>query len=286
MPFTIVTPSFNLARFLPEAIESVLSQDVPGLDYCVADGGSTDGSLDILHRYSSRLRWTAAPDGGCANALRAAFATAPGDLLGWLAADDILLPGALAAAQDAFDRHPEAVAVFSGANWIDEHGHLIRPYPVASDADGRLGLECLICQPACFFRASAYHAAGGIDSALASAFDYDLWIRLARLGPFVYQPGTWALSRMRRSSISLGQRAAMFRENIHLLARHFGYVPFNWIYCRRVYRRDGRDQFFEPLQPSLSDFLASLPEGLLINRAEPRRYLREWSRHLPILARR
>lgn len=284
MRLTIVTPALQMASFLPEAIESVLSQDVPGLDYFVADGGSTDGTQALLESYGDRLRWRSAPDGGPAAALRSSFEKASGDIFGWLGADDILLPGALQAARRAFELHPEAVAVFAGGRWIDECGRDIRPYPVVADAAARLDEECLICQPACFFRASAYRAAGGIDASLGSAFDYDLWIRLARLGPFVHQPGTWALSRMRRDNISLGQRALMFREGIQLLSRHYGYVPFNWIYCRLVHRRDGRDQFFEPLQPSLADFLASLPEGLRVNRTAPLRYLRDWSRQIPPLA--
>lgn len=277
MKVSLVTPTFRMARFLPQAIDSVLAQQVEELDYQVADGGSTDGTREILESYGDRLRWHSAPDAGAADALRTAFSQARGDIFGWLNADDILLPGALLAAIDAFKTHPEAVAVFSGARWVDEQANPIRPYPVAPDAAARLDQECLICQPACFFRAAAYRVAGGIDPTLSSAFDYDLWIRLARLGPFLHQPGAWAMSRMHGLNKTLGERRAMFREGIVVLARHFGYVPFNWVYCRRVYERDGNDQFAVPLSPSVPAYLASLPEGLFINRAAPRRYWNEWS---------
>lgn len=282
MQVSLVTPTFRMARFLPQAIDSVLSQQIDGLDYMVADGGSTDGTVEVLRGYGDRLRWRSGPDGGAAAAIRAGLAEARGEILGWLNADDMLLPGALKTVVEAFNQHPGAVAVFSGARWVDEQGGLIRAYPVAPDAAERLGQECLICQPACFFRASAYRAAGGIDAGLSSAFDYDLWIRLARLGPFVHQPGIWALSRMHGQNKTLGERRTMFREGIAVLARHYGYVPFNWVYCRRVYERDGLDQFADPLRPSVPAYFASLPEGLLLNRSAARRYWRDWAGQLTL----
>ncbi len=161
--------------------------------------------------------------------------------------------------------------------WIDEAGQPIRPYPVALDAERHLFEECLICQPACFFRADAYSAAGGIDPSYSSAFDYEFWIRLSRLGPIVGVPGCWALSRMHATNKSLGQRQVMFAESISVLSRYYGYVPFKWIYCRRAYLIDGSDQFFTPLTPSLLAFLISLPEGIMKNRRHWPRYLREWT---------
>lgn len=273
---SIVTPTFRMARFLPEAIESVLSQGIPDVDYFIADGGSDDGTVEILRRYQDRLSWRSAPDKGAADALATAFSRARGDILGWLNADDVLLPGALPAVLKAFEQNPRAVAVFGGADWIDESGKPIRPYPVALDAERHLSEECLICQPACFFRADAYRAAGGIDPSYSSAFDYEFWIRLSRMGPMVGVPGNWALSRMHAANKSLGQRQVMFKESIEVLSRYYGYVPFKWIYCRRANLIDGSDQFFTPLVPSRLAFLLSLTEGLVKNRRQWPRYLREW----------
>ncbi|WP_321476901.1 glycosyltransferase family 2 protein [uncultured Paludibaculum sp.] len=274
---SIVTPTLGMAEYLGRAIESVLSQDFASLDYLVADGGSSDGTVDLLRGFEGRLRWRSENDGGAAAALQRAFREAPGSILGWLNADDILLPGALAQAAQAFERYPDAVAVFGGASWVDQNLRLIRPYPVVADAARRLSEQCLICQPACFFRADAYHACGGIDPTLHSAFDYDLWIRLARLGPMVYIPGEWAWSRMHPGNKSLGQRQQAFEEGAQVLRRHFDYVPFSWIYARRVHRIDGRDQFFEPLQPSLRAYFGCLPEGLATNHRHPLRYLQDWA---------
>ncbi|MBI5085917.1 MAG: glycosyltransferase [Acidobacteria bacterium] len=266
-----------MARFLPEAVESVLAQDVPNLEYTVLDGGSDDGTVELLRSYGTRLTWRSEKDEGAAEALRRGFAAASGSILGWLNADDVLLPGTLRAVLTAFEQHPGAVAVYGGGWWVEEDGTRWKPYPVSPDAAAMLNRECLICQPACFFRAAAYRACGGIDASLKSAFDYELWMRLSRLGPFVHVPGEWAHSRMHGSNKSLGQRGEVFREAMAALERHYGYVPFQWVYGRLLYERDGRDQFFEELKPSMAAYARSLPAGLLRNRRHPLRYTQEWA---------
>jgi glycosyltransferase involved in cell wall biosynthesis len=271
-----------MARFLRTAIDSVLSQGIDALDYAVFDGGSDDGSVEVLKSYGAQLKWRSGKDAGAADALRRGFDEASGSILGWLNSDDVLLPGALRAALDAFERHPEAVAVFSGGHWVLEDGARHQPYPVSPDAARLLGRECLICQPACFFRAGAYRACGGIDASLRSTFDYELWMRLARLGPFVHVPGEWALSRMHAANKSLGERGDMFREAIASLRKHYGYVPFQWIYGRMLYGRDGRDQFFEDLKPSLAAYALSLPAGLRSNPRHPLRYTRDWASQMSL----
>src|SRR5580698_8265824 len=92
---SIVTPSYNMATYLPETIESVLNQDYPRLEYIVMDAGSTDGSLEILERYRGRLSYTSAPDRGPSDAAFQGFRRASGDILAWVNADDTLLPGAV-----------------------------------------------------------------------------------------------------------------------------------------------------------------------------------------------
>jgi glycosyltransferase involved in cell wall biosynthesis len=274
---TIVVPCLRSAHLLPEAIDSVLVQGVAELELIVIDGGSSDGTLELLRGYGDRLRWVSEPDHGPSDALRKGFEMASAPVLGWLSADDLLLPGAIESALSEFEAHPEAVAVYGNATWLGPDGKRLRPYPVAPDAVAQLGSECAIAQPACFFRASAYREAGGIDSSLCSAFDYDLWIRLARRGPFSHVDREWALQRMLPSSISLAQRGQMFEESMRVLERHYGYVPFHWFYARLVWEGDGRDQFFEPLRPSAGAYLKSLAEGLKRNRGGRLRYLREWA---------
>lgn len=265
-----------MGQFVRETIESVLNQERVSVEYRVWDGGSTDGTVEILKEYGERLAWCSRADDGASAAIHAGLAQVCAPILGWLNADDVLMPGALRRVIRAFDDNPDAVAVYGSASWIDDQGAVLGPYPVADFEADRLARECFICQPACFFRASAYQAAGGLDPRLQCAFDYDLWIRLAREGRFVRLQEQLACSRMHLSNKTLRQRGEVFQEGMDVLERHYGYVPASWIYSELVWRRDGRDQFFEPHRPSLRAFLASLPTGLHRNPRHRLRYLVDW----------
>jgi glycosyltransferase involved in cell wall biosynthesis len=109
---SIVTPSYNMANYLPAAIESVLGQDYPRIEYIVVDGGSTDGTLTILERYRDRLAYTSAPDLGPSHAIFQGFRRASGDILAWLSADDTLLPSAVRTVVDFFAPRPEVDIVY------------------------------------------------------------------------------------------------------------------------------------------------------------------------------
>jgi glycosyltransferase involved in cell wall biosynthesis len=274
---TIVTPSFNSGRFINQAIQSVLEQDYPRIEYLVVDGGSTDETLEILEGEKRRVRFISASDRGTADALSRGFAMTKGGILAWLNADDYYLPGAVSAAVESLEADPEAGAVYAEAQWVDESGNNLGPYPTVQPYDpAMLSRECSICQPTCFFRRSAYEVVGGIDISLRTVFDYDLWIRMARSYRFISIPMCAAASRMHVQNLSLSQRDLVFQESIRLLKRHSGYVPLNWIYGSMQYGRDRRDQFFQPLQTSLSTFLACLPVGLYHNQKYPLRYCREF----------
>ena len=278
---SIVTPSLNSARYLERAILSVLSQDYPRIEYIVMDGASTDGTLDILERYSGRLQYVSAPDAGAADAINMGFTRSRGPILAWLNADDEYRPTAVSSAVRKLAEHPEAAGVYGEGMWVDDHGRNIGRYPLMSPYQPRmLEKECGICQPATFLRREAVESVGGLDPALQFSFDYDLWIRISRHDRFVAIPEHMALSRMHRSSKTLGRRRMMFQENIAILLGHYGYVPVNWVYGYLSFLRDGRDQYFEPLQHSAVVYLGSLIVGTFYNHRHPWRYWREWTSRL------
>jgi glycosyltransferase involved in cell wall biosynthesis len=268
----------------------------------VMDGGSTDGTVDILRRYGTGisseagprsqkgrftvgsqrepLTWVSEKDGGAADAINRGFARSHGEIFAYLNADDAYLPGAVTMAVRAFQANPDVDVVYGAGDWIDEAGARIGPYPVRDFDRGLLARECFICQPASFIRRAAFESAGGMDPDLHLTFDYELWMRLSRLHRIqrIDAPEALAVSRMHASNKSLGQRDEVFRETFQILRKHYGYVPFQWVYAYLCYRADGRDQFFEPLEPSVARYLKSLPAGLAMNRPAMGKYFAEWFR--------
>jgi glycosyltransferase involved in cell wall biosynthesis len=180
---TIVTPSFNQAEFLEETILSVLGQRYPNLEYMILDGGSSDGSVDIIRRYEAELAfWASEPDGGQAAAINQGFARASGDILCWLNSDDMLLPGALTYVAGKLDptrselvfgnclHFSNGVAATAGSDVRRWHGM------------SNLDLIDYIVQPATFWTRQAWETTGQLDERMSYAFDWDWFIRARRSG--------------------------------------------------------------------------------------------------------
>ncbi len=273
---SIVTPSFNMARYLGETIESVFSQDYPNIEYIVMDGGSTDGSLEILDRFKGRLQYVSEADRGPSDAAAKGFRKAHGEIFAWLNADDSYLPGAVRTAVEYLQAHPETDVVYGEGWWIDERGAVISRYPTLPFDAKILERDCFICQPSAFIRASAYRRCE-LDPEINRSFDYDLWIRMAKAGcQFASIPDYLANSRMHQGAKTIYEREIVFQSSMELLKRHYGYIPLPWIFGYTAYRLDHRDQFFEPLRYSAWKYLASLPVGLWYNRRKPLRFMGEW----------
>ena len=184
MRITVVTPSFNQAPYLEATLRSVLHQGYDDLEYLVLDGGSTDGSREIIARYADRLAyWRSRPDGGQAAAIAEGFSRATGDVLYWLNSDDVLLPGALQHAARAFRQRPEVGLVTGDCVLVDGRGRVVglrRKWRPARFFIAR-GMT-YFSQTATFFRRDAYERAGGIDPELHCVMDDELWVRMARAG--------------------------------------------------------------------------------------------------------
>jgi glycosyltransferase involved in cell wall biosynthesis len=201
MLVSIVTPSHNQVGYIEETIRSVLSQDYPQIEYLIVDGGSTDGTVHVLHKYSEKISWwVSEEDQGQTDAINKGFARAKGDVLAWINSDDTYEPGAVAAAVAFLQQHPEVGMVYGDCNYINESGDVIGRFP-AAPTDYRLLRRGYthIPQQTMFFRADLWRQVGPLDPSFYFAMDYDLWTRIARRTKIQYVPQTWANFRLHTS---------------------------------------------------------------------------------------
>jgi glycosyltransferase involved in cell wall biosynthesis len=195
---SIVTPSYNQAPFLEFTIRSVLEQDYPNIEYILIDGGSTDGSVDIIHRYADRFAWwVSEKDRGQTDAINKGFARAKGDILAWLNSDDTYENNAVSEAVKFLQGQPKVGLVYGDANFIDENGRVIGRFPAAQTSYKRLRRGYVhIPQQASFWRADLWRTVGPLDPSFYFAMDYDLWVRLAAQASIQYVPQLWANFRL------------------------------------------------------------------------------------------
>lgn len=244
MIISIVVPSYNQAEFLEETLVSLLDQDYSDKEILVIDGGSTDGSVDIIRRYADQLAfWVSEPDGGQSQAIAIGKRRCQGQLVGWLNSDDVLKPGALSRVAEVAHRVGTTEAVFYGGHdVIDNDGSVMDIVPAFKDSDWcRRRLGPVICQPGTFYGRTIYEDLGGVDTSLQYGMDLDLWLRFFAAGvPFVRVPGYQA--SFRRHSAQKGHNMEALRQcNIEEAAMRQRYElaqpgTFSYLMARNVRR--------------------------------------------------
>jgi glycosyltransferase involved in cell wall biosynthesis len=219
---SIVMPSLNQARFLRAALDSVLTQAYPNLEVLVMDGGSTDGSVDILRGYGDRISFVSEPDRGQSDAINRGFARATGQFLAWLNSDDRYLPGAVHKACEALAGASQAVMVYGEGEIIDDSGRVLGPFIHTQPFDLWIltHLSDFIMQPTVFMRADAVRSVGGLDETLHFGMDWDLWIRLACLGRVVHLRETLAQTREHAQTKTTTGGWRRLREIRAIMERH------------------------------------------------------------------
>jgi glycosyltransferase involved in cell wall biosynthesis len=184
---SVVTPSLNQGPFLERTIRSVLDQDYSNLEYIIIDGGSTDGSVEIIKKYESQLAyWVSEPDAGQSSAINKGLARATGTILAWLNSDDYYLPGALETIAKTALAHLEAGAFVGAGEIIDSTGKVVYhkdpPPAITLETHYEWMRGGNFMQPSCFFRDAVWRAVAPLDESLHITFDVDLWMRMSKAG--------------------------------------------------------------------------------------------------------
>lgn len=227
MKLTVVTPSLNQGAFIARTVESVLSQRGDfELEYLVMDGGSTDGTLEILRGYGDRLRVVSEPDRGQSDAINKGLRLATGEVLAWLNSDDLYAPGALQAVARALGPG-RARWCFGACRIVDEDDREIRAWLRRYKAwrGRRYSARALVGgnfvpQPATFFRRDLLEEAGPLDEDLHYAMDYDLWLRFARVAEPAFLPQVLASFRWHGAAKTASRYAVSAAECLRIARGH------------------------------------------------------------------
>jgi glycosyltransferase involved in cell wall biosynthesis len=210
---SIITPSYNQAAFIEQTIKSVLDQDYPNIEYLVADGGSTDGSVEIIKRYAKRLTWwVSEKDKGQADAINKGFARAKGEFIAWVNSDDYYQPGAISAAVAALQANPDAGFVFGDVEVVDKDEHILNHLRYGTWTLADLMTFHIIGQPAVFMRRSVLEKAGYLDLNYHFLLDHQLWLRMGLQAGMQYVPQLWAGAHYYEGCKNLSQAAEFGKE--------------------------------------------------------------------------
>jgi glycosyltransferase involved in cell wall biosynthesis len=221
MKFSIITPSYNQGRFLPDCVESVLSQIGVEVEHIVTDAGSTDDTLEVLSRYP-HLQWASEPDDGMSDGINKGFRQATGDWLMWLNCDDYLLPGALAKVAEFIAKNPHADIVHGDCVYIQEDKTVIRrKYDTPIDEWDLLFVGCIIPSTSAFYHRKIIDSGELLDVNYRNCMDWEYYLRLSRRGyQYAYLPEALANFRWYEESTTQKHWQRMIDEGLRCQRDH------------------------------------------------------------------
>ena len=247
---SIVTPCLNHAEFIEETLLSVLTQDYPNIEYIVVDGGSTDGSVDIIRKYEPRLStWVSEPDHGQADAINKGFRMASGEIIAWINSDDLYAPGAVSKAMARFAEKPDLALFYGDAVFTSRQGNFRRYFTEVEPFHAFRLLNCsdFIMQPTTFFRRDRAEELGYLKPDLHWTMDYDLWCRFAARGwEFHYEPEIIAANREYYGTKTTAGMKARIDEILRTCAEHRTSI---WPHARFSYQRSALSMWVKGKHP-------------------------------------
>ena len=210
---SIVTPSFNQGQYLEQTILSVLSQSYPHIEYLILDGGSTDGSVEIIKKHQAKLvYWHSRPDKGFADAIAQGIQRSKGEILGYLNSDDLLAPDAVEKAVEVLSRRQDVLMIYGNRVCIDERGQLLYYQPNLPILSRTPYIAMTIGQESCFWRREIYLKVGGINTDLKFAIDYDLFSKITLQGKVIHAGNVWGFFRKHSNSKTTAQYRTLGKQ--------------------------------------------------------------------------
>lgn len=232
---SVITPSYNQGKFIEETIASVRRQDYGHIEHIIVDGGSTDGTVDIIRKYMGtyRVRYISEPDGGQAHAVNKGLRLAQGEIIGWLNSDDVYFAtDTVRRVVEAFKTYPDTDVVYGDMALINEHGVILKILCFPPFHYPRMLRGDYIGQPAAFFRSSLIKK-HPLDVSLQFAMDYEFWLRVGRTYRFRHVSVILAADRNHPGRKILARRGEMLRESVEV-RRRYGQTFGLAYYCGRL----------------------------------------------------
>jgi len=219
---TYITPVFNGADTLERTINSVLEQDYPDIEYIVMDGGSSDGTVEILRKYGERLRWYSEPDKGQTDAINKGAVRSSGAYLNWICDDDYLYPNAVRLLVQALQENPQAGLAYGLLDLVDHHGKFIRAAPRirAGTYAELLHLDNIVGQPQCLFTRQAWEQCGPLSLNYDYCMDWDLFIKIGAKFPIAFVPKSLAAFAQYEGTKTVSGGLPRFEEILRMLDSH------------------------------------------------------------------
>lgn len=239
---SVVTVCYNMVQYIETTIKSVLSQEYPNLEYIIIDGGSTDGTQQIVEKYKDKLAYyVSEPDNGMYDAIHKGFSKATGDIIAWLNADDIYMPWTLCTVNDVFTAYPEVKWLGGKYAFLNERGNLCQIFPNTSvrcqkdilNGWCREGILGPLQQESMFWRKELYFESGGLDKTLRYAGDFELWTRFAKHANLTKIDLPLAAFRKRKSSLSKADRNKYDLEVEAVISKMPKYPNLLWEFFHR-----------------------------------------------------